>query len=164
MPDPTVDLTKAAQASNRSQNPTHTPATLASLTIRLEGDALINPDEGEDAIHLIKAALEQHSHQTSPNATLYHHITYCVEHIEKLNYFPFGFLIVPAVEESATDQDVLWLAHVNFEEPCDVTAFRIQYKDAEECCAPLRDDDVSVEEMREMHEVRRDETVRGGGR
>jgi hypothetical protein len=70
--------------------------------------------------------------------------------MDELDYFPFGFL---AAHDRDWEHRGLNLVHIDFEEPFEVTGFRIAMDDVPTAANTLRDDEDGAKEVRGMYEM-----------
>lgn len=103
-----------------------------------------------NAIHLVSLAPESRLQQKTLYDILDAHIQYCTTNMDKLKYFPFGFL---AAHDRDWDRHGLYLVYIDFENPFEVTGFRIAVKDVPAAANTLRDDDDGAKEVRDIHEM-----------
>ncbi|THY03824.1 hypothetical protein D6D01_10171 [Aureobasidium pullulans] len=119
-----------------------------SLVATLDKDNTIGTEP--NAVHLVSLAPEPNLQQKTLYDILVAHIQYCTTHMDKLEYFPFGFL---AAHDRDWDRHGLYLVYIDFEEPFEVTAFRIALKDVPTAANTLRDDDDGAKEVRDIYEM-----------
>jgi hypothetical protein len=121
---------------------------LENLAATLEKDEVIRTEP--DAIHLIRPAPEFVLQQKTLHDTLNAHIQYCTTHMDELEYFPLGFL---AAHDRDWEYRGICLVHIDFEEPFEVTGFRIALDDVPIAANTLRDDEDGAKQVREMYEM-----------
>jgi hypothetical protein len=121
---------------------------LESLAAILERDDVIGTEP--DAIHLIRLAPESRLGQKTLHDILNAHLQYCNTHMDELDYFPFGFL---AAYDRDWEHREIYLVHIDFEEPFEVTGFQIALSDVPAAANTLRDDEDGAKEVREIYEM-----------
>ncbi|KAI4854606.1 hypothetical protein E4T44_00053 [Aureobasidium sp. EXF-8845] len=104
-----------------------------------------------NAFQLVRLAPGFKPEQKTLHDALNAHVQYCITHIDKLEYFPFGFL---AVHDGDWQACGLYIVSIDFEAPFKVTGFRISLDDITAAANTLRDDDDGAREVREMYEMK----------
>jgi hypothetical protein len=121
---------------------------LENLAATLEKDEIIGTEP--DEIHLIRLAPVSRLQQNTLRDALDAHIRYSTTHMDELDYFPFGFL---AAYDRDWERRGIYLVHIDFEEPFEVTGFRIAMDDVPTAANTLRDDEDGAKQVREMYEM-----------
>ncbi|KAI5239990.1 hypothetical protein E4T42_08517 [Aureobasidium subglaciale] len=80
------------------------------------------------------------------------HVRYCTTNLDDLDCFPFGFL---TVLDEDWKNDGLFLVSIDFEEPFEVTGFRLSLDDVPTAASTLRDGDNGAKEVQELYEYRK---------
>lgn len=122
---------------------------LQQLAAELEKEYIIEVPTGED-IRLIRPAPAASRYQATLEEALKSHIRYGNESKANLEYFPYGFLVV---HDKDWEAQGLWIVHVDFEDDCPVTAFRVRTGDVGSVCFTLREDDDGPEELKESYQI-----------
>lgn len=122
---------------------------LQQLAAELEKEYIIKVPTGED-IHLIRPAPAASLYQATLESALETHIRYGNENKAHLEYFPHGFLVV---HDEDWEAQGLWIVHVDFEDDCPVTGFRVKLADAGSVCFTLREDDDGAEQLKESYQI-----------
>ncbi|CAD0097272.1 unnamed protein product, partial [Aureobasidium mustum] len=116
--------------------------------------AVINKDNiiGNEPheIFLAQRAAELETQQQTLSGIVDVHIHYCTTQADKLEYFPFGFL---AAHDEDWKANGVSLVYVDFEEPYEVTGFRISIENVAMAANTLRDDDNGAKEVRDLYEM-----------
>jgi hypothetical protein len=121
---------------------------LENLAATLEEDEIIGTEP--DAIHLTRLAPASRLQQKTLHDILNAHLQYCNTHMDELDYYPFAFL---AAYDRDWEHRGIYLVHIDFEEPFEVTGFRIAPEDVPAAANTLRDDEDGAEQVREMYEI-----------
>jgi len=123
---------------------------IENLATKLDKSNIIGTDPST-AIHLVRLAPHHLLQQKTLQYTLDTHIQYCTTNMSKLDLFPFGFL---AVCDRDWQSRGLYLVYIDFEEPFEVTGFRIGVGDVCAAVNTLRDDEDGAEEVRDLYEMK----------
>ncbi|CAD0110877.1 unnamed protein product [Aureobasidium uvarum] len=121
---------------------------IESLVARLDGNDIIGTEPNE--IHLVSLAPESVQQQNTLHDALVAHIQYCTAHMNKLDYFPFGFL---AAHNRDWDRKGVFLVYIDFEESFEVTGFRVSIDNVSTAANILRDDDNGAKEVRDIYDM-----------
>ncbi|CAD0084631.1 unnamed protein product [Aureobasidium vineae] len=121
---------------------------IESLEAGLDENNIIGTEP--NAIHLVSLAPESVLQQETLHDALVAHIQYCTAHMDKLDYFPFGFL---AAHDRCWDRQGLYLVYIDFEEPFEVTGFRVPLDDVSTAVNILRDNDNGAKEVRDIYDM-----------
>ncbi|KAI5247857.1 hypothetical protein E4T43_01865 [Aureobasidium subglaciale] len=106
---------------------------------------------GTNAIRLVCPTPTSSPQSKTLGEVLTTHVRYCTTHLKDLDCFPFGFL---TVLDEGWKNDGLFLVHIDFEEPFEVTGFRLSLNDVPTAASTLRDDDHGTKEVRQLYECR----------
>lgn len=119
-----------------------------SLVAALDKDNIVGYEP--NAIHLVSLAPESELQQKTLHDVLLAHVKYCTTHMDGLGYFPFGFL---AAHDRDWESRGLYLVYIDFEEPFEVTGFRVSLGNVATAANILRDDDNGAKEVRDIYEM-----------
>lgn len=124
--------------------------------------AMINKDkiigEGPNEVQLARRGPDSVIQQQALTGIIAAHIDYCTAQGDKLGYFPFGFL---AAHHRNWKARGIHLVYIDFEEPFEVTGFRLAVDHVAAAANTLRDDDNGAEEIRDIYELCMTESSRG---
>lgn len=97
---------------------------LESLVVALNTDNIFGTKP--NGIYLVRCAPKSMPRLQTLSDIVAAHIEYCEAHVDKLEYFPFGFMVV---HDRNLNAKGLYLVYIDFEEPFEVTGFRLSIED-----------------------------------
>ncbi|KAG9684844.1 hypothetical protein KCU95_g12806, partial [Aureobasidium melanogenum] len=118
------------------------------LVATINKDHIIGKEPNET--YLARCALEHMSNFQTLDDIVAAHIDYCKAHLNELNHFPFGFLVA---HDRDWNFEGLLLVYIDFEEPFEVTGFRVSIEDVAPAAETLRNDDNGAQVLRDIYEM-----------